>query len=67
MFRRAGKKRMFIIQTFAAAVSFLILQTTAGTSSYVIDKEYDGLDQEIKTYVMRYLRRLGNTLYAWLY
>jgi hypothetical protein len=62
MFRKAGKKKMFIIQTFAALVSFLIARTANDTTVYVIDIEYDGLDQIIKTYILRYLRRLASSL-----
>lgn len=62
MFRKAGRKKMFIIQTFSAAVAFVIHQNKSEHDQYTIDQEYDGLDQEIKTYILRYLRRLGSRM-----
>ncbi len=60
-FRKLGKPRMFIIKTFAALVTLLILKSKKEEHHYQLDTEYIGLDSEIKTFLLLYLSK--HTMY----
>lgn len=62
VFRSVGKPKRFVIETFSFLVAVIILKSYAEGNLYVIDTEYPGKDNDIKTYLFRFLTRLNCTL-----
>ncbi len=61
VYREAQKPRMYVLEIFSLMMAFLISETYSSTmqNTYIIDSEYIGREQEIKTYLFRFLKRLN--------
>ena len=60
LFRQQSNPRMFIIKLFALCCAHLIVKTFSPSKNkasltYIIDVEYDRLDNDIKAYIQRFL------------
>ncbi|TSA26133.1 MAG: hypothetical protein D4R68_07830 [Ignavibacteriales bacterium] len=58
LFRRAGKPRLFVIQTFSLLICLLIKKSFNKNNIYVIDIEYPGHNNNILNYVTRFSPKL---------
>ena len=58
-FRIMNKRKMYINQTFAILLAYLIINTFTQTQQYIIDIEYPGQMNTIKDLTIQYLRRLN--------
>ena len=58
IFRKAGKPQMFVIETFSLLVLLVIQKTFSRSADYVIDVEYPGKNEIIKSYIIRFSRKL---------
>ncbi len=62
LYKRKGKKKMFKIETFAVLVALIILKTIKPHHIYVIDWEYPGHDDTIRSFIFRIMKRKGKVL-----
>jgi len=58
LFRDAEKPKMFVIETFALSVLFLIKKSFSRSNIYFIDVEYPGKNEIIKSYIIRFAKKI---------
>jgi hypothetical protein len=59
LFRAKGEPNMFFTKTFALLVALTIQKSFHPSHYYLVDTEYIGWDDVIKTWIFRYLKRLN--------
>lgn len=57
IFRKTGKPKMFIIQTFACLVYLLLKEELPKINQIIIDREYPGYEGLIKHYLLQLIRQ----------
>lgn len=58
-FRQANRPRLFVYETFCAAIAILISKSFSPEQSYLIDTEYPGKSDLLKGLVLKFCRKLG--------
>lgn len=64
IFRKAGKPRMFVIQTFSCLIYLLLKDFLPKISQIVIDREYPGYENLIKSYLVQLAKSDSKTLFS---
>lgn len=64
IFRKAGKPRMFVIQTFSCLIYLLLKDFLLKISQMVIDREYPGYENLIKSYLVQLAKSDSKTLFS---
>ena len=62
LYKQKGKKKMFKIETFAILTAFIVLKSLKPHCMYVIDYEYPGHDEVIRSIIFRIMKRKGRVL-----
>ena len=64
IFRKAGKPRMFVIQTFSCLVYLLVKESLPEVTQLVIDREYPGYEKLIKSYLVQLTKSDSKPLFS---
>lgn len=58
LFRKAGKPKLFVMQTFSLLICLIIKKSFNKNSVYIIDIEYPGHNNDILNYVIKFSPKL---------
>lgn len=53
IFRKAGKPKMFVVQTFSCLIYWLLKDFLSKVDQVIIDREYPGYENLIKSYLVQ--------------
>lgn len=64
IFRKAGKPKMFVVQTFSCLIYQLLKDSLLKIDQMVIDREYPGYENLIKSYLVQLAKADSKNLFS---